>query len=393
MTTPTKKTRQIIHIDMDAFFAAVEIRDNPKLKDKPVIIGGGKRGVVSTCCYNARKYGIRSAMPIYRAKRLCPHGVFLSPNRYKYEQASKNIHEIFYSYTPLVEPLSLDEAFLDVTGSISLFGSAVSIGKQIKKEIKKKLHLTCSVGIATNKFVSKVASDLKKPSGFIHIPPGKEKEFLAPLPVEKLWGVGEKTTNILKQNGFYTIGDLQKKSPYYLVENKTITKDLLMLSKGIDHRKVIPEEEPKSIGQEKTFEKDLSPGGELIPFLLKFSEQVGARLRKEGYRGKTVTVKIRNSQFKTRTKQKTVNATDQDQDIFEYAKDLVKDLSLGKSEKIRLLGVTVSNLTPNSDFQLTLEDPSGKNKKLQSALDQVREKFGDSSLKRATTITSQQEQK
>ncbi|ACB85896.1 DNA polymerase IV [Natranaerobius thermophilus] len=394
--------RQILHIDMDAFYASVEKRDNPELEDKPVIIGGSRRGVVSTCCYKARKYGLHSAMPMYRAQRLCPHGVYLRPDMDKYRRVSQEIKKIFLEFTPLVEPLSLDEAFLDVTGSLNLFGDAVNIAEKIQTQISDQLQLTCSIGVATNKFIAKVASDLKKPAGLTHVPTGKEQDFLAPLPVDKLWGVGEKTTARIKSRGYHTIGELQQmlakaQNINSLAKSFNITEDTLLLAKGYDDREVVPEEPPKSIGQEKTFAQDLTAGSQynqLIPHLLKFSEQVGARLRKAGYKGKTVTVKIRDSRFKTWTKQKTVPETDQDKEIYAHAQELLQNMNLKPSDEIRLLGVTVSNLVSSTQQQLSLDmsnEQYEKEQQLQWTLDEMREKFGDDAIRRARLIFPQEQ--
>ncbi len=387
-TTAHKRYRHILHVDMDAFYAAVEIRDRPGLQNRPVIIGGENRGVVSTCCYRARKYGIHSAMPIYRAKQLCPHALYLKPDMDKYRRVSEEIKEIFSSYTPLVEPLSLDEAFLDVTGSRALFGHSLKIGKDIQTRIMDQLKLTASVGIAGNKFVAKVASDMKKPGGLLYVPQGYERGFLAPLPITKLWGAGHRTTALLKQYGFFKIRDLQKASKSHLSFLKKSQRDsLLSLAMGIDPRQVTPEESPQSIGQEQTFPRDIPLGVQhLNTYLLKFSEQVGARLRKQGYQGKTITVKIKDPDFNVTTRQKTISPTDQDQVIYRVARDILAELARSKVADTRLLGVTVSNLTPKEVSQLTLSDMQDHNGELQSALDKMRDKYGNHIIQRARLL-------
>ena len=285
----TPKNRQIIHVDMDAFYASVEQRDNPELRGKPVVVGGKpkSRGVVATCSYEARKYGIRSAMPLSEAYRRCPHAVFLPVDFAKYRRVSQQLHKIFQDYTPLVEPLSLDEAFLDVTASLRLFGSAENIARELKKRIKDELNLTASIGLAPNKFLAKIASDIQKPDGFVVIDEDQIEAFLDPLPVERIWGVGPKTAEQLHELNVRTVRDLKK------IDKPTLNRlfgqlgnQLYYLARGIDDRPVEPEREAKSIGREITFQQDLTDPEVLKTYLLDLSLDVGRRLRKAGLKAR-----------------------------------------------------------------------------------------------------------
>lgn len=381
--------RKIIHIDMDAFYASVEQRDEPSLLGKPVVIGGkpNSRGVVSTASYEARKFGIHSAMPIMEAFRRCPQAIFLPVNMKKYQEVSLQIRQIFMTYTPVVEPLSLDEAFLDVTGSTSLFGPADSIALDIKQRIKQELNLTASVGIASNKFLAKLASDLQKPDGFVIVQPDRVQELLDPLSVERLWGVGERTAEQLHKLNVKTIKDLRCLELGYLTKLfGGVGSQLYHLARGIDERPVESEKIVKSIGRETTFSTDIENIDTLETTLLKLAIDVGKRLRKVGLRGKTITLKIRYDDFRTVSHSHTLpQSTDLDNIIFSEARNLLKDGSL--NQPIRLIGITVNNLTYESGNQLTLfPEPANKFETLIKVIDSVNQKFGEKSITRAKLL-------
>jgi len=378
----TPKKRQIIHVDMDAFYASVEQRDNPELRGKPVVVGGkpNSRGVVATCSYEARKYGIRSAMPLSEAYRRCPDAVFLPPDFAKYHHASEQLHRIFRDYTPLVEPLSLDEAFLDVTASLRLFGSAKNIALELKDRIKKELNLTASIGLAPNKFIAKIASDIQKPDGFVIIEEDQIKAFLDPLPVERVWGVGPKTAEQLHKLNVRTIRDLKKIDKFTLQKLfGQVGSQLYYLARGIDDRPVEPEREVKSIGRETTFQQDLTDPEILKTYLLDLSVDVGRRLRKAGLKARTVTLKIRLADFKTLSRSKTLNnSTDLDKEIFKEACLLLDELHL--KDPVRLIGVSAHNLTCGAIQQSLFATEPRAEEKLTKALDNIKERFGEDSI-------------
>ena len=309
----------ILHIDMDAFYASVEQRDRPELRGKPVIVGGSAegRGVVCAASYEARLFGVHSAMPAAKARRLCPDGIFVSPRMSRYADISCRIRKIFHQYTPLVEPLSLDEAFLDVTGSKPLFGSAVEIGQRIKSEIRHELRLVCSVGVAPNKFLAKIASDVEKPDGFVVVDPSGIQEFLDPLPVGRLWGVGRATNHALELLGIDTIGQLRR------LPQETMTelygehgRHLWQLARGVDDRQVVPDRDAKSISHETTFAIDVDDHDVLRAWVLDLSDQVGCRLRSQALLGSTVHLKIRFCNFRTVTRScRLTNPTNVTQEI------------------------------------------------------------------------------
>ena len=383
--------RKIIHIDMDAFYASVEQRDNPALKGLPVIVGGDseKRGVVSTASYEARVYGVHSAMPSSQAKRLCPQGVFLPVRMHRYREVSGQIFRIQQVYTPLVEPLSLDESFLDVTGSEKLFGPALHIAKEIKRRILENTGLTASAGIAPNKFLAKIASDFKKPNGLVEIKPDEIRNFLRDLPISKLWGVGKATEEVLKGMGILRVGQLAV-YPAERIEKKLgkFGLDLVTLAQGEDHRPVSPETEIKSISQEETFTPDVEDLGKMKRVLLDQAEQVGWELRRQNLKGYTVTVKVRYPDFTTVTRSFTLPfPTDQGIEIYQAAlKLLYKTEALPR--KARLLGVGISNLLHQDDpEQLILFDSRRKQvERSTQAMDRIWNKFGPEAIKRATLV-------
>ncbi|MGH9319592.1 MAG: DNA polymerase IV [Vicinamibacteria bacterium] len=380
-------TRTIFHVDMDAFYTSVEERDRPELRGKPVIVGadprGGRgRGVVAAASYEARKFGVRSAMPIGSAYRACPHGIFLRGDMEKYGLASHRIMEILESYTHLVEPLSIDEAFLDVS-AICLPERGRALATEIKEEIRRRERLRASIGVAPNKFLAKVASDLEKPDGLVVVAPGEERDFLRELTVERLWGVGPKTAEQLHRGGFRLISDLWKLP----LDDPRYGEHLLKLARGIDDREVIPEHEPKSIGHETTFEEDVDDPELARKTLLSLADAVARRLRKHGFVGKTVTLKFRDQDFVTETRSVTLrDSVDDGASIFEAAFAQLERIRV-KGRKTRLLGVSVSNMKDREEGrQLSLFDQGDKKGKLGRARDAVEERFGKGALERASLL-------
>jgi len=391
-TDPARR-RWIIHVDMDAFYAAVEQLDHPGYRGKPVIVGadprGGKgRGVVSACSYEARPFGVRSALPISQAWRLCPQAIYVRPRMERYEEMSRRVFAVLRSITDLVEPLSIDEAFLDVTGSRQLFGDAESIGHRIKAEIRHALGLVASVGIAPNKFLAKIASDLGKPDGFVAVPHGGEAAFLRDLPLSRLWGVGPKTEARLTHIGLRTIGDLAA-CPRATLEEMLGESGahLWALAHGVDEREVIPWEAAKSIGAETTFGEDTDDLERIRRTLLALAERVAHRLRDEGYRGGTVTLKYRDSTFTTLSRALTLpEPTDVSGAIYRAALGLLERIPQRRL-KVRLLGVSASRLVPAGEGaggQLSLfGDRPDRARALERAVDAIRGKFGDEAIRRA----------
>ena len=380
--------RTILHVDMDAFYAAVEERDRPELRGKPVIIGadpkgGAGRGVVSTASYAARKFGVSSAMPISTAYRLCPHGIFISPDMAKYSVVSKEIRTIFEAYTDLVEPISVDEAFLDVTQSVRLFGDGESIARRIKADIRAKTKLTASVGVASAKLIAKIASDLKKPDGLVVVPPGTERDFLAPLPVRRLWGIGPKMEERLAKLGVHTMGQLvDAKIPQLL---GTHGLDLQRLARGEDDREVVADRGPaKSVSVEHTFDVDEGDAEKLRRTLLHLSDELSRRLRAEALAGRTVTLKYRDETFTTITHARSrASSTNVASELFDEALRLLGDVH--GSRKVRLLGIGVSGFSAPAQKSL-FEDEPVRGAKIDKLRDEVREKFGKRALIRGSDL-------
>ena len=383
-------TRVILHADMDAFYAAVEQRDNPELRGKPVVVGGpGRRGVVSTCSYEARKFGIRSAMPGVEAQRRCPHAIFVPPRMKVYAAESATIQGIFQRYTPLVEPLSLDEAFMDVTGSVGLFGDGPTIARRIKDEVREATELTVSVGVAPCKYAAKVASDLEKPDGLVVVPADDVPGFLAPLPISFLWGAGKVMQQRLRGLGFDTIGAVQREPLERLREllGDTAASHFYGLAHGHDDRSVVPEQAAKSVSHEMTFGDDLYDRGECHRILFSMAERVGRRLRRAGIAGRTIRIKVRYGDFTTFTRQVTVSShagVADDVAIHQHAVQLFDALWRGEPG-IRLLGVGVADLIEGSvPVQGDLfDDESGKagrSSAVLKALDRIRDRFGEDSI-------------
>ncbi|MFN3466896.1 MAG: DNA polymerase IV, partial [Candidatus Brocadiales bacterium] len=340
--------RKIIHVDMDAFFASVEELDNPAIRGKAVIVGGGLkgRGVVSSASYEARKYGVKSAMPIFKAKKLCPHGIFLEGHMERYAEVSLQLMHILKDFTPLVEPVSVDEAFLEVTETEKNFAGAVEVGRQIKKRIKEEMGLTASVGVATNKFLAKVASGLKKPDGFMVIIEEEKEKILKDLPVSEILGVGKVTERALKEMGIHTIGQLWPISLAELVEKfGRFGRSLYYLSRGIDDSPVVTEWEPKSVGRSSTFERDIKDLRVIRRQLYDLAEDTVRQLREMNRRAKTITIKARYSNFQTITRSITIEApTDLLSTIWRYADMLLRERVDLRDRAVRLVGISLSSL-------------------------------------------------
>lgn len=347
MDNSSKNHRKIIHIDMDAFYASIEQRDRPELKGKPIVVGGspeGRGGVVATASYEARKFGIHSAMPSKKAKQLCPHVIFIPPRFDVYKSVSEKIRDIFHRYTDKIEPLSLDEAFLDVTVDKQHIGSAIEIAKQIRQAIKDELQLTASAGVSINKFVAKIASDINKPDGLTFIGPSKIRSFMEALPVEKFFGVGKVTAEKMKKMGLHTGADLKKLSEQEMVRQfGKPGRFFYKIVRGIDDREVESQRETKSVGAEDTFPFDLESTEEMHHELDKIANLVHDRLRRHNLKGRTVTLKIKFSDFKIVTRSRSFpDPTDDFDAILTTAKQLLSAVDM-VSKKVRLLGISLSN--------------------------------------------------
>ena len=380
--------RSILHVDMDAFYASVEQRDNPDLRGKPLVVGGtANRGVVAAASYEARKFGIRSAMPMRDAYRRCPSLLRVRPRMSHYQKVSKQIFEVFGNFTPLVEGLSLDEAFLDVTASVTLFGTPIDIAAAIKKKIRNETSLTASVGVAVNKLVAKIASDLEKPDGLTVIYPADYEARLDPLPVSVLPGIGRQTMKRLSGTGISTFRDLRMAETRILEPVfGRFTQKTRDRAAGIDDRPVVPAREEKSISAEETYDKDLATRESMDRELLRLTERTATRLRKASLVASTIQIKIRQSDFKTHTRQRSVrpaaNGTDQ---IYAVARDLLGTW-LGKNPgaKIRLLGVGGANLAAVE--QPDLFAGARTEKTIDKTVDEIRDRFGKDVLGRARTL-------
>lgn len=374
--------RWIMHVDMDAFYASVEQRDNPALRHMPVIVGGlMERGVVATASYEARKFGIHSAMSMKEARRLCPNGVFLPVRMAHYRRISHKIRIILSHYSPLIEPLALDEAFLDISGMELHYPDVTEIAKAVKEDIRRKTGLVASAGIGPNKFLAKLASDLDKPDGLVWIPYGKEAEILAPLPVQRLWGVGKVTEQVLLQAGFETIGDIAKSSVEALqpVVGKQAQR-IHQLSLGLDKRPLEVSRRPQSVGNEHTYEHDLVTENEIDEQLRLLANEVSWRLRQNHIMGRTITLKIRFASFKTITRSLTLTSmgTSSEGQLYFAAKKLYN--KRGMTEPIRLLGLTVSQLQPLQVQGDLFSDDEEVQAKVAEAIDKLQQRFGKSAI-------------
>jgi DNA polymerase-4 len=383
-----RPSEPILHVDIDAFYASVEVLKDPSLKGKPVIVGGtGTRGVVASASYEARAFGVRSAMPAVRAHRLCPQGVFLPSDFEAYHAHSNRFREVLLSFTPLVEPLSLDEAFLDVGGAVRLFGSPGEIARRIRAEVTAEVGVTCSVGVARTKFVAKIASDLCKPDGLLVVPAAGVLDFLEPLPVGRLWGVGEKTRGLLDRLAIRTIGDLGR-TPEPILERllgEASARHLATLSRGEDPRHVVPYEAPKSVSHEETFDRDLDDDVQILRELLALSGRVATRLREDGFRARTVTLKARLANFTTLTRSRTLpDATDVGADLYHAVGELYRSLP-GERRRIRLLGVAATGLVAAGAEQLAMmrQERWGD---LERAVDRIEHRFGRGAAKPAALL-------
>ena len=373
----------ILHVDMDAFYASVAELDNPQYKGKALVVGAGVRGVVLSANYEARKFGIRAAMPVGRAKRMAPHAIFIAPEHHRYAEISERVMQIFHSYTPLVEPISLDEAFLDVTGSQKLFGDGREIAQKIRAQVEKDEGITCSVGIAQSKFIAKLASQHCKPNGMLEIKSDRILEFLHPLPVRAIWGVGPKTAESLDRLGLHTVADIANTPRSTLIRalGDATGESLYELAWGRDYRDVIPDEPEKSIGNEETFARDIDSPEEILREFLRMAEKSTARLRERNLFAKTISIKIKFADFTSITRSKTVPlAIDGTQEVYEIVKKLYLALR-NEGARIRLVGVSLGNLTEASPVQLEFGAREKGWRDADTAIDKAKARFGRESVR------------
>jgi DNA polymerase-4 len=379
----------IMHVDMDAFYASVEQRDDPSLRGKPVIVGGSadSRGAVSAASYEARAFGVHSAMPTVTARRLCAHGVFLPVRMSRYAEVARQLRAIFFSFTPLVEPLSLDEAFLDVRGCEGLFGPAPAIARNIKDRVRAETGLTASVGVAPNKFLAKLASDLRKPDGLVVLETGEVRRVLDPLPVGKLWGVGAKGEKRLHALGIRTVRQLAALPEQVMVDHwGEAGRHLWQLAHGRDGRDVVPDAEARSLSTETTFPRDVGQRHLLRAWLLDLVEELGERVRRAGVRGRTVELRVRTSDFRTYNRSQTLpDPTDITARLWQAAAELFERRVPDDWLPLRLLGVGVTNLTREAPVQGHLFEDGWRHKQgaLDRAVDAIRRQFGGDSIRRA----------
>ncbi|MDQ1466825.1 MAG: polymerase [Actinomycetota bacterium] len=396
MTIRTAAT--VLHVDLDAFFAAVELLDDPGLRGKPVIVGGlGNRGVVSTASYEARRFGVRSAMPMARARKACPQAVFRTPRMARYVEKSLEVMAILAQVSPLVEQLSIDEAFIDVAGARRMLGSPAEIAATIRRRVLEETGLTLSVGVASTKFLAKLASDLAKPDGVLVVEPGTELEFLAPLPASRLWGVGPATLAKLERIGMRTIGDVAAASEPALVSalGSSLGSHLHALACNDDPRAVVVERDAKSIGAEETFGADLHSVAACERELVRLTDRACARLRDAAVTARTVNLKIRFATFETRTRARTLpEPTDISTVVLDVARDLLREFDVGRG--VRLLGVSLSQLDAIASVQasldLTGDEGSERSRRterraaVERAVDEVRDRFGSRAVRPATLV-------
>ena len=383
----------ILHVDMDAFFASVTERDHPELKGKAVVIGAGVRGVVTSANYEARKFGIKAAMPVGKAQRLAPHAIFIPPDHKRYSEVSEHIMEIFHSFTPLVEPISLDEAFLDVTKARRLLGDGREIATAIRAKVEEQEGITCSVGIASSKFIAKLASQRCKPNGMLEIPTDRVLTFLHPLPVSALWGVGPKTNEALERLGLHTVGDIAQTPPQTLIRalGQAAGESLYELAWGRDDRDVIPEEPDKSISAAETFDRDIDDPEIIAKEILRMCERASSRMRERSLFAKTITLKIRFADFTTNNRSKTLPLPiDTTHEIYEVAKGLYEGLSIERA-RIRLVGVSLDNLHTDTHEQLVLGGRESSWRELQEGIDAAKARFGRDSVRPGRLIEESEE--
>ena len=389
MSPPPRPSEPILHLDMDAFYASVEMRRDPELAGRPVLVGGaGGRGVVASASYEARAFGIHSAMPMARALRLCPQAVVVSSDFAAYSKVSGQLREIFLSVTPLVEPLSLDEAFLDVAGSVRLFGPPEQIAADLRRRIRTELHLPSSVGVAPNKFLAKLCSGKAKPDGLLHLRAGEVTDFLRPLGVRDLWGVGEQTAARLERFGVRTVGDIEQLPGPTLarIVGQAVAAHLATLARGADNRPVIPYEAAKGMSAEETFERDVDDPAVLRRELLRLAEKVARRLRRGNVAARTVVLKLRYANFQTITRSRTLPLpTDEATQLHREAAEMLDALRLERV-RVRLIGLGTSNLVPaDASRQLGLmeDDRWGV---LERAADVARTRFGEEAVTRGALL-------
>ena len=378
----------ILHVDMDAFYASVAELDHPEYKGKALVVGAGTRGVVLSANYEARKFGIRAAMPVGRAKRMAPHAIFIAPEHHRYSEISERVMAIFHSYTPLVEPISLDEAFLDVTGSQKLFGTGREIAAKIREQVEKEEGITCSVGLAQSKFIAKLASQHCKPNGMLEIKPDRILEFLHPLPVRAIWGVGPKTAESLERLGLHTVSDIAHTPRATLIRalGDATGASLYELAWGRDYRDVIPDEPEKSIGNEETFSEDLDNPEEILREYLRLCERATSRLRDKGLFAKTISIKVRFGDFSTINRSKTLPLPiDSTHDVYEVVKGLYEALRIDRA-RLRLVGVSLENLSEGAPVQMILGEREKGWREAEGAMDKARERFGHGSVRPARLI-------
>ena len=375
----------IIHCDMDAFYASVAELDDPSLRGKAVVVGAGIRGVVLSANYAARKFGIRAAMPVGRAKRMAPNAIFVSPDHHRYSEISAKVMEIFESFTPYVEPLSLDEAFMDITGAQKLLGTPREIGQAIRKRVHQECGITCSVGIASNKFIAKLASGHCKPNGLLEIPDDRVLSFLHPLPVSDLWGVGPKTAESLQRLGLHQIKDIAN-TPLDTLKRAlgdATGEHLYELSWGRDYRTVVVDDPEQSIGANETFSYDMDDPEAILREYLKLTERASTRLRNRNLFAKTISITVRFADFKTITRSKTlplpISST---HEIYQVVKDLYLALKLDRA-RLRLVGVSLSNLKDDAPEQLMLGQREKGWREAESAIDKAAARFGEKAVRPA----------
>ena len=381
----------ILHGDLDAFFASVEQLDDPSLRGKPVVVGGSRhsRGVVSTCSYEARKFGIRSAMPAVQAYRLCPQAVFLPVNMPRYQEMSRQVFALLSRFSPIMEILSIDEAFLDISGCFRLYGSAEEIGRKIKEQVYSELGLIISIGISYNKFLAKLASDMDKPDSLRIITASQAVEVLRPLPVSRIWGVGQKTEESLNKLGIKTIGDIQALPAGWLEARIGSAGRLFWeLAHGIDHREVETEQERKSLGREETFPEDINDTAYLEKLTAQFAAELCRKLRQAGLQSANVTIKLRYSDFKTITRSKTINPCNSDMIVTQVAGKLLHQAYNGE-RPLRLFGLSLGHLSPVADLeQGNLFEPQANadHKEIDLLMDEIRGRFGANAISRANLL-------
>ena len=382
-TEPSEGTATILHVDMDAFYASVAERDDPSLRGKAVVVGAGARGVVLSANYAARKYGIRAAMPVGRAKRMAPHAIFVTPDHSRYSEVSAKVMEIFDSFTPLVEPISLDEAFLDVTGARKLLGTGREIAVEIRRQVEASEGITCSVGIAPSKFIAKLASGHCKPNGILEIPADRILNFLHPLPVNAIWGVGPKTAETLERLGLRTVADIANLPRATLIRalGQASGASLYELAWGRDYRDVTPNEPDKSISAAETFAQDLDDPEEILQEFLRLTEKAAVRLRENGYYAKTISIKVRFADFSTISRSKTLPLPiDSTHEIYEIAKSLYLALNLDRA-RLRLVGISLDNLSEAAPEQLLLGAREKGWREADTAIDRAKLRFGGGSVR------------